>query len=107
MANLSLLFDAPVLNLQLLVDGILVGAIFALVAYGMALVWGVMNLINVAQGEFVLLGGYVVFFLARAGMPPLLAVPFAAIATGGICWALYRVVIFRVVGETCLTRSWP
>jgi len=55
MANLSLLFDAPVLNLQLLVDGILVGAIFALVAYGMALVWGVMNLINVAQGEFVLL----------------------------------------------------
>src|SRR5258708_8244933 len=94
MANLSLLFDAPVLNLQLLVDGILVGAIFALVAYGMALVWGVMNLVNVAQGEFVLLGGYIVFFLARAGMPSLLAVPIAAIVTAIICWALYRLLMF-------------
>src|SRR5271166_5391335 len=97
MGNLTLLFDAPVINLQLLVDGILVGAIFALVAYGVALVWGVMNLINIAQGEFVLLGGYVVFFLARAGIPPLLTVPIAAIVMAVICWALYRVVIFRVV----------
>jgi branched-chain amino acid transport system permease protein len=98
MANLSLLFAAPVLNLQLLLDGVLVGAIFALVAYGMALLWGVMNLINVAQGEFVLLGGYVVFFLAQAGLPALLAVPLAAVAVAGICWAFYRIVIFRVVG---------
>jgi branched-chain amino acid transport system permease protein len=104
MGNLTLLFNAPALNLQLLVDGILVGAIFALVAYGMALVWGVMNLINVAQGEFVLLGGYVVFFLARAGMPPLLAVPIAAFVMATLCWALYRVVIFRVV-ETDLFTS--
>jgi branched-chain amino acid transport system permease protein len=79
MGNLDLLFHQPVLNLQLLVDGILVGALFAFVAYGMALVWGVMNLINVAQGEFVVLGGYAVFFLARAGVHPLLAVPAAAI----------------------------
>jgi branched-chain amino acid transport system permease protein len=103
MGNLTLLFDAPVLNLQLLVDGILVGAIFALVAYGMALVWGVMNLVNVAQGEFVLLGGYIVFFLARAGMPSLLAVPIAAIVTAIICWALYRLVIFRVVQTDLFT----
>ncbi len=103
MANLSLLLDTPVLNLQLLVDGILVGAIFALVAYGMALVWGVMNLINVAQGEFVLLGGYVVYFLAQAGMPALLAVPFGAIAVAGLCWTLYRVVIFRVVDKDLFT----
>lgn len=97
MGNLTLLFDAPALNLQLLADGVLVGAIFALVAYGMALVWGVMNLINVAQGEFVLLGGYAVYFLARAGMPPLLAVPIAAIVIAAFCWTLYRAVIFRVV----------
>ena len=60
MDNAALLLSAPPLNLQLLVDGILVDAIFALVAYGMALVWGVMNLINIAQGEQVMLGGYVV-----------------------------------------------
>jgi branched-chain amino acid transport system permease protein len=58
-----------------------------------------MNLINVAQGEFVLLGGYVVFYLAQAGVPALLAVPFAAILVAALCWALYRVVIFRVVDK--------
>jgi branched-chain amino acid transport system permease protein len=99
MENLTLLFHQPVLNLQLLIDGILVGAIFAFVAYGMALVWGVMNIINVAQGEFVVLGGYVVFFLAQAGVHPLLAVPAAAILIAIVAWALYRVVIFRVVDK--------
>jgi branched-chain amino acid transport system permease protein len=103
MANLSLLLDAPVLNLQLLVDGILVGAIFALLAYGMALLWGVMNLINVAQGEFVILGGYLVYYLARAGVPALLAVPIAAVSIALLCWVLYRVVIFRVVEEDLFT----
>jgi branched-chain amino acid transport system permease protein len=99
MGNLTLLFRQPVLNLQLLIDGILVGAIFAFVAYGMALVWGVLNIINVAQGEFVVLGGYVVFFLAQAGVSPLLAVPAAAILIAIVAWALYRVVIFRVVDK--------
>ena len=75
MSNLDVLIDAPVLLLQLLVSGILVGAIFALVAYGMALVWGVMNIINIAQGEFVMLGGYVVFYLDRAGVHPCSAFP--------------------------------
>jgi len=65
--NLRLLFDAPVLTVQILLDGILIGAIFALAAYGMTLVWGVMNIINVAQGEFVMLGGYVAFFLYKGG----------------------------------------
>ena len=41
--NLSLLGIAPLLNVQLLLDGLFIGAIFALAAYGLALVWGVMN----------------------------------------------------------------
>lgn len=96
MGNLNLLFDTPELNLQLLVDGILVGALFALVAYGMALVWGVMNIINIAQGEFVMLGGYVVLTLARHGVTPVLAVPAAALVLACVCWALYRLVLFKV-----------
>lgn len=99
MTNLTLLFDAPVLNLQLLADGILVGAIFALAAYGMALVWGVMNVINIAQGEFVMLGGYVVIYLDRVGLSPLGAVPIAAVALYVFGWALYRLVVFRVVDK--------
>lgn len=99
MSNLTILFDAPVLALQLMADGIMVGAIFALIAYGMALVWGVMNLINVAQGELVMLGGYIVYFLAGAGLYPLLGVPIAAVVMYGVGWTLYRGFLFRIVDK--------
>jgi len=97
MDNLTLLFQAPPLALQLLIDGVLIGAVFALAAYGMALVWGVMNIINVCQGEFVILGGYVALHVARAGLPPLLGVPAAATVLFVVGWIAYRAVIFRVV----------
>ncbi len=97
MSNLDVLLDAPILVVQLVVSGILVGAIFALVAYGMALVWGVMNIINIAQGEFVMLGGYVVFYLDRAGVHPLFGIPIAAMVMYGVGDLLYRVVIRRIV----------
>ena len=99
MSNLTILFNAPVLALQLLVDGIMVGAIFALIAYGMALVWGVMNLINIAQGELVMLGGYIVYFLAGAGLYPLFGVPIAAAVMFVVGWALYRSFLFRIVDK--------
>jgi branched-chain amino acid transport system permease protein len=99
MDNLRLLIDAPPLSAQLLLDGVLIGAIFALSAYGMALVWGVMGLINVAQGELVMLGGYAAFFIYRAGIHPLFAVPLAAAALFVVGWLLYRSVIFRVVDQ--------
>ncbi|MDH3403125.1 MAG: branched-chain amino acid ABC transporter permease [Acidobacteriota bacterium] len=97
MSNLQLLFDAPILCVQLLVDGILIGAIFALAAYGMALVWGVMNVVTICQGEFVMLGGYTAYFLYKAGVHPLFGVPIAAALLFAFGWALYRAVIFRVV----------
>ena len=98
--NFALLIEAPILVVQLLIDGILIGAIFALAAYGMALVWGVMDIINIAQGEFVMLGGYVTFLLAtHAGVHPLLTVPAAAVALFILGWALYRLVVFRIVDK--------
>ncbi len=99
MDNIELLFSAPVLALQLLFDGLLIGAIFALAAYGMALVWGVMNIINIAQGEFVMLGGYVAFFLYSAGIHPLFGIPLAAVLLFVFGWALYRSVIYRIVDK--------
>ena len=53
-----LIFQAPMLMVQATMDGLILGIIFALVAYGMALQWGVMNIINIAQGELVIMGGY-------------------------------------------------
>ncbi|MBP0620875.1 branched-chain amino acid ABC transporter permease [Cupriavidus consociatus] len=97
MTDLTVLLQSPELNAQLVVDGLLAGAIFALAAYGMALVWGVMNLINVAQGELVMLGGYMVIWLVGRGMPAPLAVPLAAALMYAVGWGLYRIVIFRLV----------
>ena len=97
--NLLLLYQAPILSVQVVIDGLLIGAIFALAAYGMALVWGVMDIINIAQGEFVMLGGYVTFYLAGAGVHPLLSVPAAAAALFILGWVLYRLVIFRIVDQ--------
>ena len=99
MSNLELLYQAPILCVQLLADGILIGAIFALAAYGMALVWGVMNVVNIAQGELVMLGGYTAYFLYRAGVHPLWGVPVAAALLFVLGWAVYRAVIFRVVDK--------
>jgi len=83
-ANLLILYEAPALGLQLLIDGILIGAVFALAAYGMALVWGVTNIVNVCQGEFVMLGGLVTVLCVEQGVPPLLAVAIAAAALYGL-----------------------
>ncbi|MDH3688767.1 MAG: branched-chain amino acid ABC transporter permease [Gammaproteobacteria bacterium] len=103
MDNARILVDAPIFALQLLVDGLLVGAIFALAAFGMALVWGVMNIINVVQGEFVILGGFVTVYLASAGFHPMFGVPIAALVLFVLGVIIYRAVIFRVVERDLFT----
>ncbi|MEQ8283315.1 MAG: branched-chain amino acid ABC transporter permease [Parvibaculum sp.] len=97
--NLLLLVQFPPLAVDVVVNGLLIGAIFALAAYGMALVWGVLNIVNVVQGELVVLGGYVTFLLVQWGMPPLLGVPASALVMFGVGWVLYRAIVFRVVDK--------
>ena len=69
-ADVALLGDTPFLILQLLLDELMIGAIFAVATYGMALIWGVMNVINVVQGEFVMLGGFITYQLTLWGLSP-------------------------------------
>jgi branched-chain amino acid transport system permease protein len=99
MEGLQILFTAPIFSVQLLIDGILIGAIFALAAYGMALVWGVMKIINFAQGEFVILGGFMALVFSKAGVSPFFCVPLAALSLYIVGWLLYRTIIFRIVEE--------
>ncbi len=96
MQNVQLLLQTPVLNVQLLLEGLFIGAVFALAACGLALVWSVMNIVNVAQGEFVMLGGFVALVVAWTGAPPLLGIPVAAIVLFAFGWAVYRLVLWRV-----------
>ena len=92
-----LIFEQPILLLQASIDGILIGVLFALIAYGMALQWGVMNIINIAQGELVILGGYVAYFMYQAGVHPAFGVIVSPIVMFFVGWGLYKLVINKVV----------
>ena len=92
-----LIFEQPILLLQASMDGILIGVLFALIAYGMALQWGVMNIINIAQGELVIMGGYVAYFMYMAGIHPAFGVIVAPIIMYFVGVGLYKLVINKVV----------
>jgi branched-chain amino acid transport system permease protein len=95
--NLQILIAQPVFHIQLLLNGLSVGAVFALVAYGLALVWGVTSVKNLAQGDLVMLGGYLAYALSKHGVHPMAALlPVAAIMFG-FGWILYKLVIRRVI----------
>jgi len=103
LSNISLLFEFPIVNLKIIIDGVMIGALFALAAYGLALVWGVMNVKNLAQGDFVIAGGYVSWWLVQQGVPALLGVPAAFIVMWGIGWVAYKLVISRVIERDLFT----
>lgn len=106
-SNFSLLLDFPVINLKIIVDGIMIGALFAVAAYGLALVWGVMNVKNLAQGDFVIAGGYVAWYtstrMGEYSIHPLLGVPLAFIVMWGVGWVVYKLVIRRVIERDLFT----
>ena len=103
--NLSLLGLVPLLNLQLLIDGLLIGSIFALAAYGLALVWGVMNIKNLAQGDFVIMGGYIAFTLSESpfNLYPILSIPLVFVIMFVFGWVLYQTIIRRVIERDLFT----
>jgi branched-chain amino acid transport system permease protein len=92
-----LIFQAPILLVQASLDGILLGILFALIAYGMALQWGVMNIINIAQGDLVILGGYIAYSMYLAGIHPGWGVIVSPIIMYFVGWYLYKLVINKVV----------
>ena len=92
-----LIFKAPILIVQASMDGILIGILFALIAYGMALQWGVMNIINIAQGELVIMGGYVAYFMYVIGIHPAFGVIVSPVIMYFVGVGLYKLVINKVV----------
>lgn len=101
--NISLLIQAPLLNVQLLLDGLFIGAIFALAAYGLALVWGVMNVKNLAQGDFVMMGGYIAWFMTTYGIHPFYGLPVAIVLMFGFGWVVYITIISRIIDSDLFT----
>lgn len=76
---------------QLLVATLTSGTMYALIALGLNLVYGTTRLLNIAHGEFVMIGGFVAYFgFVSAGLDPLVSVALAAALLALAAWALYR-----------------
>ena len=103
LGNLQLLGQTPIVNLALIIDGLLIGAVFALAAYGLALVWGVMNVKNLAQGDLVIMGGYITWYMAQLGIHPLFGVPVAVVFMWGFGRLMYRLIITYVITRDLFT----
>jgi branched-chain amino acid transport system permease protein len=97
--ELQLLIFYPVINIQLILEGIFIGAIFALSAYGLALVWGVMNIKNLAQGDFVIMGGYMTLWLTLLGVPFWLILPIVLVVMFFYGWVVYLLIIRRILDQ--------
>jgi branched-chain amino acid transport system permease protein len=83
---------------QAVVNGLLIGGIYALVSIGVTLIFGVVKIVNFAQGEFVMLGMYISFFLAtRYGIDPLASLAVSMPALFIVGWLLQRFLIRRVL----------
>lgn len=86
---------------QLAAAALVTGALYALVALGLNLVYGTMRLLNVAHGDLVMVGGYVAYWAFTLwGVSPLVALVAAAALCAGLAAALYRGLLRRVLGST-------
>ncbi|MEX1109116.1 MAG: branched-chain amino acid ABC transporter permease, partial [Dongiaceae bacterium] len=82
---------ADLLSTQLLFAALVTGALYGLTALGLNLVYGTMRLLNVAHGEFVMLGAFAVYWaFTLADIPPLVALPFIVPLTAAAGLAIYR-----------------
>jgi branched-chain amino acid transport system permease protein len=88
---------------QILANGLLLGGLYACIAVGFSLVWGVTNIINMLHGSFIVVGAYAAFFsYQNFGILPFVMLPAIAAVMFVVGYILQRTVISRVIGATVL-----
>ena len=91
--------------IQVIAGGLLLGAVYALFSSGLTLIWGMMNVINFAHGDFVMLGMYVAFVVwTLMGGGPAAAVPIAALVLASLGIACYFALIRHVMRGPMLAQ---
>ena len=84
-------------------QGLMLGGLYALFAAGLSLVFGIMRLVNLAHGDLIVLGAYLVWLLVQTlGLHPALAAVLAAPVMFALGWALQTAVFNRVLGDDIL-----
>jgi len=91
--------------LQSLLSGILIGLIYALVAVGLTIIFGVMDIVNFAHGEFLMFGMYSAFwFYALWHLDPLVSLPVSALALFILGVLVFFLVIRRIIAAPMLSQ---
>jgi branched-chain amino acid transport system permease protein len=84
--------------IQALLDGLMVGGVYAVISIGLTLVFGIMGIVNFAQAEFLMIGMFIAYFLWSAlGLDPLLGSFVAFAVAGALGYVLQRTIIKRVL----------
>ena len=90
---------------QQLVNGLLIGCVYALIAIGLTLIWGVMNIVNFAHGEFLMLGMFVSFWgYTLWGIDPVFSIPACAVLLFALGLLVYRYAVSKVMGGPMLAQ---
>ena len=91
--------------LQTLASGVLIGLVYALVAIGLTMIFGVMDIVNFAHGEFLMLGMYSAFWMfSLYALDPLLTLPLTVMMLFAFGVLLYKLVIVRVINAPMLSQ---
>lgn len=89
--------------LQYAANGIILGGLYACIAVGFSLTWGVLNIINILHGAFIVLGCYITYFAHQLfGIHPFVSLPVAGLMVGILGYATQAGIINRVVGQSVL-----
>jgi branched-chain amino acid transport system permease protein len=92
-----------VFTLQILVNGLVLGCLYACIAAGFSLVWGVLNVINLMHGSFIVLGSYLAWMAYNGvGLSPWITLLIAAPLFYGFGWLMQRGVLNRVIAAPVL-----
>jgi branched-chain amino acid transport system permease protein len=91
--------------LQQLVSGLLIGFMYALIAIGLTLIWGVMNIVNFAHGDFLMVGMFSSFWLFTLfGIDPILSIPINFLLLFLVGWGVYRFIVSKVMKGPMLAQ---
>ena len=91
--------------LQQVVNSFLIGSVYALVAIGLTLIWGVMNIVNFAHGEFLMLGMFIAFWCyTLLHLDPILSIPICAAVLFILGAASYRFIVSKVMTGPILAQ---
>jgi branched-chain amino acid transport system permease protein len=91
------------IHLQIAANGLVLGGLYACIAVGFSLVWGVLNVINILHGSFIVLGSYVAYFAyVHFGIHPFISVVIAGAVLYTLGYVLQAGIINRVVAAPVL-----